>query len=42
CEQLILRDLFLRELNMEEFENNPEEYIRKDIKKSRQLCFCLL
>ncbi|CAF4164144.1 unnamed protein product [Rotaria sp. Silwood2] len=34
CEQVILPNLFLRESDVEEFEDNPEEYIRKDIEKS--------
>ncbi|CAF0749729.1 unnamed protein product [Didymodactylos carnosus] len=34
CEQVILPSLFLRESDIEEFEDNPEEYIRKDIEKS--------
>ncbi|CAF1018808.1 unnamed protein product [Rotaria sp. Silwood1] len=34
CEQVILPNLFLRETDVEEFEDNPEEYIRKDIEKS--------
>lgn len=34
CEQVILPNLFLRESDIEEFEDNPEEYIRKDIEKS--------
>ncbi|CAF0855566.1 unnamed protein product, partial [Didymodactylos carnosus] len=34
CEQVILPNLFLREADIEEFEDNPEEYIRKDIEKS--------
>lgn len=34
CEQVILPNLYLRELDIEEFEDNPEEYIRKDIEKS--------
>ncbi|CAF3797152.1 unnamed protein product [Rotaria socialis] len=34
CEQVILPNLFLRTSDVEEFEDNPEEYIRKDIEKS--------
>ncbi|CAF0901978.1 unnamed protein product [Adineta ricciae] len=34
CEQVILPNLSLRETDFEEFEDNAEEYIRKDIEKS--------
>lgn len=34
CEKIIIPNLFLREIDIEIFEDNPEEYIRKDIERS--------
>lgn len=34
CEKIIIPNLFLREVDIEIFEDNPEEYIRKDIERS--------
>jgi len=34
CEQIIIPNLFLRDSDIEIFEDNPEEYIRKDIERS--------
>lgn len=34
CEKIIIPNLFLRDVDIEIFEDNPEEYIRKDIEKS--------
>ncbi|CAF0704688.1 unnamed protein product [Brachionus calyciflorus] len=34
CEKIIIPNLFLRDVDIETFEDNPEEYIRKDIERS--------
>jgi exportin-2 (importin alpha re-exporter) len=34
CEKIIIPNLFLRDVDIEIFEDNPEEYIRKDIERS--------
>lgn len=34
CEKIIIPNLFLRDTDIEIFEDNPEEYIRKDIERS--------
>jgi exportin-2 (importin alpha re-exporter) len=34
CEKIVLPNLFLRDVDIEIFEDNPEEYIRKDIERS--------
>lgn len=34
CEKIVIPNLFLRDSDIEIFEDNPEEYIRKDIEKS--------
>lgn len=34
CEKIVIPNLFLREIDIETFEDNPEEYIRKDIERS--------
>lgn len=34
CEKIVIPNLFLREVDIECFEDNPEEYIRKDIERS--------
>jgi exportin-2 (importin alpha re-exporter) len=34
CEKIVLPNLFLRDIDIEIFEDNPEEYIRKDIERS--------
>jgi exportin-2 (importin alpha re-exporter) len=34
CEKIIIPNLFLRDIDIETFEDNPEEYIRKDIERS--------
>ena len=34
CEKIVLPNLFLRQVDIEIFEDNPEEYIRKDIERS--------
>jgi len=34
CEKIVIPNLFLREVDIEIFEDNPEEYIRKDIERS--------
>lgn len=34
CEKIIIPNLFLRDADIEVFEDNPEEYIRKDIERS--------
>ena len=34
CEKIVIPNLFLRDIDMEMFEDNPEEYIRKDIERA--------
>lgn len=34
CEKIVIPNLFLRDVDIEIFEDNPEEYIRKDIERS--------
>jgi exportin-2 (importin alpha re-exporter) len=34
CEKVIIPNLFLRDVDIETFEDNPEEYLRKDIERS--------
>jgi len=34
CEKIVIPNLFLRDVDIETFEDNPEEYIRKDIERS--------
>lgn len=34
CEKIIIPNLYLRDVDIETFEDNPEEYIRKDIERS--------
>lgn len=34
CEKIVIPNLFLRDSDIEIFEDNPEEYIRKDIERS--------
>lgn len=34
CEKIVIPNLFLRDVDIEMFEDNPEEYIRKDIERS--------